>query len=140
MSTLTLVDAYDDSLEFCVSGNILIVDNPDDQVNGWNFSRDSARTLRDLLSQWLGDPEPSRIRASEVSFNEGILRLAAVHEQRVSFRYAKGDGAHIEQRTLVPETLFKANDGSLLVAGQDPDRNEYRAYRVDRIKGEVSAA
>lgn len=28
-------------------------------------------------------------KASEVSFNEGILRLAAVHGRKVEFRYEK---------------------------------------------------
>lgn len=77
------------------------------------------------------------VRASEVSFNEGLMRLAAVHNMPVAFRYAKGDGKVIEQRTLVPSDVKTVGD-HVTFTGFDPDRDEVRAYRVDRIKGTVS--
>lgn len=80
------------------------------------------------------------VRASEVSFNEGLLRLAAVHEKVVEFRYAKGDGAVIETRTLQPESVTVTKDGETTFVGYDPDRDAPRSYRVDRIKGEVRFA
>lgn len=80
-------------------------------------------------------------RASEVSFNEGVLRLAAVHKRPVMFRYAKDERAPIEHRTFVPETVAHTNAGATVVVGPDPDRSgEYRSYRIDRIKGEVKFA
>jgi predicted DNA-binding transcriptional regulator YafY len=78
------------------------------------------------------------IRASEVSLNEGLLRLAAAHNAEVSFRYAKGEaGAVIEQRTLVPAGVKTVGD-HVTFTGYDPDRDGPRAYRTDRIKGQVS--
>lgn len=77
------------------------------------------------------------VRASEVSFNEGLLRLAAVHEKTVEFRYAKGDGAVIETRALQPQSVTVTAQGHTTFVGYDPDREEPRSYRVDRIKGEV---
>lgn len=79
------------------------------------------------------------VRASEISFNEGLMRLAAVHGKTVTFRYAKGDGKVIELRTLTPESV-KSVGGHVTFTGYDPDRDEPRAYRIDRMKGEVSIA
>lgn len=78
----------------------------------------------------------STVRASEVSFNEGLMRLAAVHKVQVSFRYAKGDGAMIETRTVVPSDVKTVGD-HVTFTGYDPDREQMRAYRLDRIKGVV---
>lgn len=80
------------------------------------------------------------IRASEISFNEGLMRLAAVHGKTVTFRYAKGSGANIEQRSLHPETVATDAKGVVRFVGIDPDREEVRAYRIDRMKGEVTVA
>ena len=82
--------------------------------------------------------DTERVLASEVSLNEGLLRLAAVHERPVTFRYAKGEsGAVIEQRTLIPADVKTVGD-HVTFTGYDPDRNEPRAYRTDRIKGLVT--
>lgn len=79
-------------------------------------------------------------RASEVSFNEGVLRLAAIHKKPVQFRYEKGGGGFIETRVFVPESVFRTNAGDLVFVGPDPDRDGYRSYRIDRIKGGVEFA
>jgi hypothetical protein len=80
-------------------------------------------------------------KASEVSFNEGVLRLAAVHKRAVQFRYAKLPTAPIEMRSFVPDRLFTTEAGYQTVVGPDPDRDgEFRMYRLDRIKGEVQFA
>ena len=79
------------------------------------------------------------IRASQLSSNEGLLRLAAIHNKTVTFSYAKGDGSVIEQRRLIPGEV-KEVKGHLTFVGYDPDRDDVRAYRVDRMKGEVSIA
>ncbi len=76
------------------------------------------------------------IRASEVSFNEAILRVAAAHNRQVTFRYAKGDGGMIETRVLVPSKVMNV-DNHVTFAGYDEDRDQVRAYRMDRMKGEV---
>jgi predicted DNA-binding transcriptional regulator YafY len=81
----------------------------------------------------------SPVRASDVSFNEGLLRLAAVHGRKVEFRYAKTDTAPIEYRSFVPEAVHHTREGNTVVVGPDDDRaGEYRSYRLDRIKGEVT--
>ena len=81
-----------------------------------------------------------KAKASEVSFNEGILRLASIHKKRVEFRYVKDLNAAPEQRTLVPEGISESDAGKTLVIGTDEDRDDFRAYRLDRIKGEVRFA
>ena len=78
--------------------------------------------------------------ASDVSFNEGLLRLAAVHGKFVQFRYAKSETAPIETREFVPSAVYVTRDGNTVVAGEDNDRDAVRAYRLDRIKGEVKLA
>lgn len=76
----------------------------------------------------------SAVKAADISFNEGLMRLAAIHKKIVSFRYAKGDGQVIEARSLVPSDVKTVGD-HVTFTGYDPDRDEIRAYRVDRIKG-----
>lgn len=78
------------------------------------------------------------VRASDVSFNEGVLRLAAVHGRRVEFRYAKSDTSPVEHRSFVPETVYTTRAGNVVIVGPDEDRHAPRGYRLDRIKGEVS--
>lgn len=79
------------------------------------------------------------VRASDISFNEGVLRLAAVHGREVAFRYAKTPTAPIEARSFVPTSVTITRDGNVVITGPDQDRDgEIRAYRLDRIKGEVS--
>ena len=70
--------------------------------------------------------------------HEALLRVAAIHGVEVEFRYAKGEGSVIELRRLVPEAVKVARDGSVSFVGQDPDRDDVRQYRLDRIKGTVS--
>lgn len=77
------------------------------------------------------------VRASDITFNEGVLRLAAVHGRRVEFRYAKSEGAPVEHRSFVPEAVHVTRKGDTVVIGPDPDRDGIRSYRLDRIKGEV---
>jgi len=79
------------------------------------------------------------VRASDITFNEGVLRLAAVHGRVAEFRYAKSDSAPIEHRSFVPESVYTTRDGHVVIVGPDEDREgQYRSYRLDRIKGEVS--
>jgi predicted DNA-binding transcriptional regulator YafY len=78
------------------------------------------------------------MKASEVSFNEAIIRVAAVHGRRIQFRYAKGDGEIIETRTVEPKSVVVKNGDHMTFNGYDPDRDEIRSYRLDRIKGDVA--
>lgn len=74
--------------------------------------------------------------ASDISLNESILRLAILHDRSVTFRYAKGSGGTIETRCLEPSEI-KEVKGHTIFVGFDPDRDEPRSYRLDRIKGEA---
>lgn len=79
------------------------------------------------------------VRASDITFNEGVLRLAAVHGRKVEFRYAKSPASPVEARSFVPTSVTTTRDGNVVIVGPDEDRDgEIRSYRLDRIKGEVS--
>lgn len=77
------------------------------------------------------------IKASQISFNEGILRLATIHKREVEFRYEKGPKAPIETRRFTPSQVTETKDEHMLFVGYDPDRDAPRTFRVDRIKGDV---
>lgn len=76
--------------------------------------------------------------ASEVSFNEALLRVASAHNRTVAFRYSKGDNLPIESRALVPSAVHTSKADQVVFSGFDPDRGAVRAFRVDRIKGDVT--
>lgn len=103
------------------------------------FSRDGLRAVG-LAALGAAGVEVADIdsmtRASDVSFNEGLIRVAAVHGRTVSFRYAKTATSPIEARRLIPTSVEKHGDAVLFV-GEDPDRGGYRSFRLDRIKGDV---
>lgn len=69
--------------------------------------------------------------------NETLLKVAAQYDLTVEFRYAKGTGGVIETRRLQPGS-FSNHKGNTVIVGYDPDREDVRAYRLDRIKGQVS--
>jgi predicted DNA-binding transcriptional regulator YafY len=77
-------------------------------------------------------------RASEVTVNEAIIRVAAAHERSVRFNYAKTADAPIETRVLAPTEVAVSDDEARVVIGKDPFRDEQvRSFRIDRIKGTV---
>lgn len=76
------------------------------------------------------------VRASDISFNEGIVRLAAIHKKTVQFRYVKSPGAPVETRRFVPSQV-EGEGEKLRFLGVDEDREALRSFRLDRIKGTV---
>jgi predicted DNA-binding transcriptional regulator YafY len=80
------------------------------------------------------------VKASAISFNEGVLRLAQIHEKVVEFRYEKRADAPIESRRLKPTSITIAEGGAMSFVGYDPDREDTRSFRVDRIRGDVKFA
>lgn len=101
------------------------------------FDKSTAIALaKDILNK-AGAPQDDGLRVADLEPNEALLRVAAIHKLPVSFRYAKRDGAIIETRTVVPENFLPGNDGTLIVNGTDQDRGGIRAFRLDRIKGQV---
>lgn len=91
------------------------------------------------MSTFFSFPAASTLapREPDPSFEEAIMQVAVDHKKQATFRYAKGDGGVLELRKLDPEQIFSSRNGHVLVGGYDPDRDEYRAYRVDRIKGAI---
>lgn len=79
------------------------------------------------------------VKASDISWNEGVLRLAAIHDKLVEFRYVRAEGATPETRRFVPHTVHgEPAAANIRFTGEDPDRDGgIRSYRVDRIKGDV---
>jgi predicted DNA-binding transcriptional regulator YafY len=77
------------------------------------------------------------VKASQISFNEGVMRLAVIHRKQVEFRYEKNTDAPIETRRLIPSSLVESHAGSMSFFGYDPDRESDRQFRIDRIKGDV---
>jgi len=58
----------------------------------------------------------------------------------IKFRYAATDSAPIQERTVQSPTLLRSAKGDLFVNGTDPDRDDDRSFRLDRMKGFVSVA
>ena len=77
------------------------------------------------------------VKASTISFNEAMLRIALIHRKQVEFRYEKDEKAPIESRRLIPSSITIAKNGDMSFFGFDPDREAERQFRVDRIKGDV---
>lgn len=75
-------------------------------------------------------------RASGMTLNEALLRLAIIHDLEAEFRYAKGEGSVIETRHLKPAQIYGEGNDRRFV-GYDPDREAPRGFRLDRIKGRV---
>lgn len=75
--------------------------------------------------------------ASQLSFNEGLMRLCAIHGKTVAFSYSKEDSKVIEPRRLNPSEVYTTKDGSVGFRGFDPDRGAIRNYRINRVLGEV---
>lgn len=85
-------------------------------------------------------PDAAPAPSTSDSLNRDLIAVAIAHERPIRFRYAKGaDGAVIETRTLKPERLTEAGkDKHEVVQGYDSDREDFRMYRLDRIKGKVA--
>jgi predicted DNA-binding transcriptional regulator YafY len=104
------------------------------------ITKDEALAAAEAVVSTLGGKVPQvEVNANE-SLNVTMIRVAQAYEKPITFRYAKGKtGRTIEQRSLVPHEVKSFGD-HLTVVGFDPDRDEVRAYRVDRIKGNVQVA
>ncbi len=95
-------------------------------------NEDELRALRDLLDKILDEGTP------ELSLNELLVRAAIAHGQSVYFRYSAPNGP-IQIRRLIPKEL-KDFSGNICLIGYDPDRDEPRSFRLDRIKGAVAVS
>lgn len=93
-----------------------------------------------VLRQALGERSESAPPADEpfdldLDWNRSAVAAAIHFEKEISFSYDKGEGV-IEQRWLFPKASYDAPNGTV-ITGDDTDRNDVRAFRLDRIRGEV---
>lgn len=73
------------------------------------------------------------------TFNEAAIMVAIQYEKTITFSYPHSRGSlglGSEKRRLIPQVLNKIGD-NYVVTGHDIDRDALRAFRVDRIVGEV---
>lgn len=103
----------------------------------FSAGRDEAKQLADAIYKELGI-NTLKTNGYDGGYVEGLLRLAADHNRVVTFGYAKGKGDYIENRRLIPGQIQTTKQGHTIVVGHDPDRDDVRAYRLDKIKGQVS--
>lgn len=144
MSDVRLQDASGDEIAFEPNGTggIYLDANPygaEDPITYFVFrdAQEVVNAIAEVANLDVDKPRPDAVLASDVTYNEAVLRLALVHSRTVRFGYAKGDGSFIETRRFEPDAVREV-DGHLTFTGWDPDRREVRAYRLDRIQGEVS--
>jgi predicted DNA-binding transcriptional regulator YafY len=105
----------------------------DDQENVvWLLADDAVGIARAILAA-----ENETLTGDNV--NEALLATAARYNSTVRFRYAKGNGDVIETRLFQPEKIDTYADHKTVV-GFDPERDDVRAFRLDRIKGQVAVA
>jgi predicted DNA-binding transcriptional regulator YafY len=118
------------------------------ELNCWDYDDDQtsvgldaaeAVMLADALYDAAGQTSNTDlVKASDLSVNDALIRIAALHGLRVSFRYAKGDSSPVETRQFVPASLKVYPDHTTFV-GKDSDRSlAFRSFRTDRIKGTVA--
>lgn len=91
-----------------------------------------------MLRQALGERSESASPADapfDLDWNQTAVAAAIHFEKEIGFSYDKGEGV-IEQRRLFPKVSYAAPNG-IVITGDDPDRDDVRAFRLDRIQGEV---
>lgn len=74
------------------------------------------------------------------TFNEAQTLIAIQYGRKITFSYPQSRGSlgiGRETRTLIPQVLNKIGE-NYVVTGHDIDRDALRAFRVDRIVGDVA--
>lgn len=136
-TTIEFTDAYGDTLEVHGDDSNLYLDATDSFGSAsLSFPAEQAREIAVEIYRRAGGGNEGPVLASSISFNEGVIRLAAIHGKTVQFRYAKSQTAPVELRTFVPQSVQGAGD-KLRFVGDDEDRGAKRSFRLDRIKGTV---
>ena len=75
-------------------------------------------------------------------WNQDAIAAAIEYQRTARFSYEKqsGPGGIIERRTLAPTEICYTLDGAPFVVGYDTDREDVRAFRLDRIVGYVEVS
>jgi predicted DNA-binding transcriptional regulator YafY len=125
-------------LDFSVTDNVEIdVHDADGDRAVVDITHDEAIQVADAIYEGTGRKNPSNlVKASDLSVNDALIRVAELHGLRVRFRYAKTVTAPVETRTFVPKGLQVLADHTTF-NGIDEDRGGFRSFRTDRIKGTV---
>jgi hypothetical protein len=134
----TFQDVCGDYVDVTDSGEYVYLDSyENDKHTELQFTVENAKALALDIFQRAGGSDEGPVLASNISFNEGVIRLAAIHNKCVEFRYVKGPGSPPETRRFTPSGV-QGNGDKLRFVGKDPDRDDdYRSFRLDRIKGTV---
>lgn len=102
----------------------------------WSSWLAPATTFDELFSNIKA---PSLTPVSDAAdWNATLIDAAVEHARTITFSYDKGAGV-LERRTLQPTATSETKQGATIVVGHDPDRDDVRAYRLDRIQGYVEA-
>lgn len=134
------IDTYGDTVEVeaDVALGTVYISTPEGR-DDYAFTPERATALAHAILEEAGADAPvsrAQVSAKALTFNEGVVRLAAIHGKTVEFRYVKSDTAAPETRRLVPSGVVGQGE-HLRFTGHDPDRDATRAFRLDRIKGDV---
>ena len=117
-------------------GDILIQVQEGESLSGLYLDPRGVTVLRQALSApTSADEAVLELPEPDLDFNETQISIAIHFERAIEFAYDKGSGV-IEQRKLFPKVSYAAPNG-IVVTGDDIDRQDVRAFRVDRIQGEV---
>jgi predicted DNA-binding transcriptional regulator YafY len=121
----------------------------------FSFTVETTKDLTETLIDHVNSLTPVPTITSEITPTEPVATVTASDDSRdnwnrtafaaaetlglkVAFRYAKGDGGNIESRELAEVYDVRETKGVAIVTGFDSDRDDVRAYRLDRVKGYVS--
>ena len=115
-------------------GDTLVVVSEDGREAGLYIDAHGVSVLRRALSEPTESAPPAD-EPFDLDWNRSAAAAAIHFEKEISFSYDKGEGV-IEQRRLFPKASYDAPNGTVIM-GDDPDRNDVRAFRLDRIQGEV---
>lgn len=115
-------------------GDVLVAVTEGEEECGLYLDANGVKVLLSALSSPTVErdsiPDPDN-----PDWNETAIAAAILFEKAIEFAYDKGSGV-IETRKLFPKVSYAAPNG-IVVTGDDLDRNDVRAFRVDRIQGEV---
>lgn len=140
MSFELITEAHGETVFICAPngghGLELELKDIDDDVSSVSLSNDEAVEVADALYE-LASRKSDLIRASELSVNDALIRVAALHGLAVRFNYSKTATSPIETRCFVPSSLAVYEDHTTF-SGHDADRGMFRAFRTDRVKGTVA--
>jgi predicted DNA-binding transcriptional regulator YafY len=155
-NSIHLSDGYNDSISFYfdIDGDVEVttVSESGAEIDFWLPRQDFQQVLeayaRTLRRNQPGLPEdqyevtPTTVFETPnetAAWNLSAAQAAAKLGLALNFRYSKTNESPIETRRLVVENVIETTNGSYLVIGHDPDRDDdTRSFRIDRIKGFVS--